>query len=63
MGTSTSPRTPLVDYVERNVRDHADTLAYRFIDYSRERDGGGRTTRPGRSSASGYEPSPRARSR
>lgn len=29
----------LVDYVERNVRDHADTLAYRFIDYSRERDG------------------------
>ena len=29
----------LVDYVERNVRDQADTLAYRFIDYSRERDG------------------------
>ncbi|MFW0797581.1 long-chain-fatty-acid--AMP ligase FadD32 [Gordonia sp. CPCC 205515] len=29
----------LVDYVERNVRDEADTLAYRFIDYSRERDG------------------------
>ena len=29
----------LVDYVERNVRDAADTLAYRFIDYSRERDG------------------------
>ncbi|MYR07493.1 AMP-binding protein [Gordonia sp. SID5947] len=29
----------LVDYVERNVRDKADTLAYRFIDYSRERDG------------------------
>ncbi|MDL9937650.1 long-chain-fatty-acid--AMP ligase FadD32 [Gordonia sp. ABSL1-1] len=29
----------LVDYVERNVREEADTLAYRFIDYSRERDG------------------------
>lgn len=29
----------LVDYVERNVREAADTLAYRFIDYSRERDG------------------------
>ncbi|MFW0789741.1 long-chain-fatty-acid--AMP ligase FadD32 [Gordonia sp. CPCC 205333] len=29
----------LVDYVERNVRDEADTLAYRYIDYSRERDG------------------------
>ena len=29
----------LVDYVERNVRDAADTLAYRYIDYSRERDG------------------------
>ncbi|GAA3036270.1 long-chain-fatty-acid--AMP ligase FadD32 [Gordonia defluvii] len=29
----------LVDYVERNVRDQADTLAYRYIDYSRERDG------------------------
>ncbi|QKT05868.1 AMP-binding protein [Gordonia sp. X0973] len=29
----------LVDYVERNVRDQADTLAYRFVDYSRERDG------------------------
>ena len=29
----------LVDYVERNVREQADTLAYRFIDYSRERDG------------------------
>ncbi|WP_132992772.1 long-chain-fatty-acid--AMP ligase FadD32 [Gordonia zhaorongruii] len=29
----------LVDYVEANVRDHADTLAYRFIDFSRERDG------------------------
>ena len=29
----------LVDYVEQNVRDQADTLAYRFIDYSRERDG------------------------
>lgn len=29
----------LVDYVEQNVRTEADTLAYRFIDYSRERDG------------------------
>ena len=29
----------LVDYVERNVRDAADTLAYRYIDYSREREG------------------------
>ncbi|MCD2146919.1 long-chain-fatty-acid--AMP ligase FadD32 [Gordonia paraffinivorans] len=29
----------LVDYVEQNVREHGDTLAYRFIDYSRERDG------------------------
>ncbi len=29
----------LVDYVERHVREEADTLAYRFIDYSRERDG------------------------
>lgn len=29
----------LVDYVERNVREQADTLAYRFMDYSRERDG------------------------
>ncbi len=29
----------LVDYVERNVHEQADTLAYRFIDYSRERDG------------------------
>ncbi|GEE00431.1 putative fatty-acid-CoA ligase FadD [Gordonia spumicola] len=29
----------LVDYVEQNVRLHADTLAYRFMDYSRERDG------------------------
>nr|WP_076482501.1 long-chain-fatty-acid--AMP ligase FadD32 [Williamsia sterculiae] len=29
----------LVDYVERNVVDHGDTLAYRFMDYSRERDG------------------------
>nr|HQV21390.1 fatty-acid--CoA ligase [Gordonia sp. (in: high G+C Gram-positive bacteria)] len=29
----------LVAYVERNVREQADTLAYRFIDYSRERDG------------------------
>ncbi len=29
----------LVDYVERNVHEKADTLAYRFMDYSRERDG------------------------
>ncbi|MFT4199743.1 long-chain-fatty-acid--AMP ligase FadD32 [Gordonia sp. (in: high G+C Gram-positive bacteria)] len=29
----------LVDYVERNVRDQADTLAYRFVDYSRESEG------------------------
>ncbi|GAA4681735.1 long-chain-fatty-acid--AMP ligase FadD32 [Gordonia humi] len=29
----------LVDYVEQNVRDQPDTLAYRFIDFSRERDG------------------------
>ncbi|MGB3304294.1 long-chain-fatty-acid--AMP ligase FadD32 [Gordonia sp. (in: high G+C Gram-positive bacteria)] len=29
----------LVDYVERNVREQADTLAYRFLDFSRERDG------------------------
>ncbi|MFT3716390.1 MAG: long-chain-fatty-acid--AMP ligase FadD32 [Gordonia sp. (in: high G+C Gram-positive bacteria)] len=29
----------LVDYVEHNVREKADTLAYRFKDYSRERDG------------------------
>ena len=29
----------LIDYVERNVREQADTLAYRYIDYSRERDG------------------------
>ncbi|PHV67008.1 long-chain-fatty-acid--AMP ligase FadD32 [Williamsia muralis] len=29
----------LVDYVERNVIEQAETLAYRFMDYSRERDG------------------------
>ncbi|MGU3291422.1 long-chain-fatty-acid--AMP ligase FadD32 [Williamsia sp. M5A3_1d] len=29
----------LYSYVERNVREKADTLAYRFMDYSRERDG------------------------
>ena len=33
------PGTTLVDFVERNARERADTLAYRFIDYSRERDG------------------------
>ncbi|GGF14945.1 long-chain-fatty-acid--AMP ligase FadD32 [Williamsia phyllosphaerae] len=34
-----SEEDTLVDYVERNVREKADTLAYRFMDYSRERDG------------------------
>ncbi|MGO3324989.1 long-chain-fatty-acid--AMP ligase FadD32 [Gordonia sp. (in: high G+C Gram-positive bacteria)] len=29
----------LVDYVERNVRENGDTLAYRYLDFSRERDG------------------------
>ncbi|WP_026918494.1 long-chain-fatty-acid--AMP ligase FadD32 [Gordonia shandongensis] len=29
----------LVDYVERNVREQADELAYRYLDFSRERDG------------------------
>ncbi|MGB3695959.1 MAG: long-chain-fatty-acid--AMP ligase FadD32 [Gordonia sp. (in: high G+C Gram-positive bacteria)] len=29
----------LVDHVEQNVREQADTLAYRFLDFSRERDG------------------------
>lgn len=29
----------LLEYVERNVIEKADTLAYRFMDYSRERDG------------------------
>ncbi len=33
------PGMTLVDYVERNVAERGDTLAYRFIDYSRERDG------------------------
>ncbi|MGW6032022.1 long-chain-fatty-acid--AMP ligase FadD32 [Gordonia terrae] len=36
---SFSEEATLVDYVEQNVREQADTLAYRFIDYSRERDG------------------------
>lgn len=34
-----SEEDTLVDYVERNVVEKADTLAYRFMDYSRERDG------------------------
>jgi len=34
-----SEEATLVDYVERNVVEQADTLAYRFIDFSRERDG------------------------
>ena len=29
----------LVDYVEQHSRVNADELAYRYIDYSRERDG------------------------
>ncbi|MCM6776848.1 long-chain-fatty-acid--AMP ligase FadD32 [Nocardia sp. CDC159] len=29
----------LVDYVEKHTRNDANTLAYRYIDYSRERDG------------------------
>ncbi|WP_026306252.1 long-chain-fatty-acid--AMP ligase FadD32 [Smaragdicoccus niigatensis] len=29
----------LVDFVEKHTRTDADTLAYRYIDYSRERDG------------------------
>ena len=34
-----SEEDTLVDYVERNVVEKADTLAYRYMDYSRERDG------------------------
>ncbi|MFC4606109.1 long-chain-fatty-acid--AMP ligase FadD32 [Rhodococcus kronopolitis] len=33
------PGSTLVDHVERHTRDNADELAYRYIDYSRERDG------------------------
>ncbi|MEV0947144.1 long-chain-fatty-acid--AMP ligase FadD32 [Rhodococcus sp. NPDC049939] len=33
------PDSTLVDYVQRHTRDNADELAYRYIDYSRERDG------------------------
>ncbi|GAB2699289.1 long-chain-fatty-acid--AMP ligase FadD32 [Nocardia thraciensis] len=33
------PGRTLVDYVEKHTRDDAKTLAYRYIDYSRERDG------------------------
>jgi fatty acid CoA ligase FadD32 len=33
------PGTTLVDFVERNAAERGGTLAYRFIDYSRERDG------------------------
>ncbi|MFD4293689.1 long-chain-fatty-acid--AMP ligase FadD32 [Rhodococcus sp. NPDC058505] len=34
-----TPGNTLVDYVEQHTRDNADELAYRYIDYSRERDG------------------------
>ncbi|MBT0567577.1 long-chain-fatty-acid--AMP ligase FadD32 [Williamsia sp. CHRR-6] len=34
-----SPEDTLVAYVERNIHERADTLAYRYLDYSRERDG------------------------
>ncbi|MFD4369030.1 long-chain-fatty-acid--AMP ligase FadD32 [Rhodococcus sp. NPDC058521] len=34
-----TPGNTLVDYVERHTRENADELAYRYIDYSRERDG------------------------
>ncbi|MDJ0107949.1 AMP-binding protein, partial [Rhodococcus erythropolis] len=33
------PGFTLVDYVEQHSRVNADELAYRYIDYSRERDG------------------------
>ncbi|RDI48459.1 long-chain-fatty-acid--AMP ligase FadD32 [Nocardia mexicana] len=33
------PGRTLVDYVEKHTRNDANTLAYRYIDYSRERDG------------------------
>ncbi|MDF0530780.1 long-chain-fatty-acid--AMP ligase FadD32 [Tsukamurella sp. 8F] len=33
------PGMNLVDHVERNVAERGDQLAYRYIDYSRERDG------------------------
>ncbi|WP_027501977.1 long-chain-fatty-acid--AMP ligase FadD32 [Rhodococcus sp. UNC363MFTsu5.1] len=33
------PGSTLVDYVEQHTRENADELAYRYIDYSRERDG------------------------
>ncbi len=33
------PGSNLVDYVEQHTRDNSDELAYRYIDYSRERDG------------------------
>ncbi|GAA4386181.1 long-chain-fatty-acid--AMP ligase FadD32 [Tsukamurella soli] len=33
------PGMTLVDHIDRNVKERGDTLAYRFIDYSRERDG------------------------
>ena len=29
----------LVEHVEKHTRNDANTLAYRYIDYSRERDG------------------------
>lgn len=33
------PGSTLVDHVERHTRENSDELAYRYIDYSRERDG------------------------
>ncbi|MFF0816240.1 long-chain-fatty-acid--AMP ligase FadD32 [Rhodococcus sp. NPDC003318] len=33
------PGSTLVDYVEQHTRENSDELAYRYIDYSRERDG------------------------
>ncbi|EOM76634.1 fatty-acid--CoA ligase [Rhodococcus rhodnii] len=34
-----SPDDTLIDYVERNAQKNGNELAYRYIDYSRERDG------------------------
>ncbi|QNG20918.1 AMP-binding protein [Rhodococcus triatomae] len=33
------PGNTLIDYVQRHTRDNSDELAYRYIDYSRDRDG------------------------
>lgn len=33
------PGSTLVDYVEQHTRENSDELAYRYIDYARERDG------------------------